>query len=126
MSAGNKWTQAQAIELCRAIETICPKYGCHVALTGGTLYHFGERKDADILFYRIRQVYEIDVDGLMDALQGLGVSPGDDFGWRYKATYDGRAIDFFFPERAGVDAPGYENPSSLKRIKIDDEPEVAF
>lgn len=122
----NKWTQVQAVELCRAIETICPKYGCHVALTGGTLYHFGERKDADILFYRIRHVCEIDVDGLMDGLRSLGVQPGDDFGWCYKATFEGRAIDFFFPERAGVDAPGYEEPASRGSRKITNEPEIAF
>ncbi len=83
-----KWTQEQAIELCRKIEVLAPKYGCHVALTGGTLYHFGERKDADILFYRIRQVDEIDVDGLMGALGTIGVIPGEDFGWCHKATYD--------------------------------------
>lgn len=108
-----KWTQAMAVELCRRIEAIAPKYGCHVALTGGTLYHFGERKDADILFYRIRQVEYIDVDGLMTALEGLGVTPMSDFGWCYKATYEGRAIDFFFPERNGVTAPGYEEPASV-------------
>jgi hypothetical protein len=121
-----KWTQAQAVELCRAIEIICPKYGCHVALTGGTLYHFGERKDADILFYRIRHVYEIDVDGLMDGLRDLGIVPGDDYGWCYKATYEGRAIDFFFPERTGVTAPGYEEPASLINNKKIDEPEITF
>lgn len=100
-----KWTQADAIELCRKIETFAPKYGCHVALTGGTLYHFGERKDVDILFYRIRQTPEIDVGGLMTALRDIGVTPGEDFGWCYKATLDGRDIDFFFPERAEISMP---------------------
>lgn len=109
----SKWTQAQAIELCRKIEVIAPKFGCHVALTGGTLYHFGERKDADILFYRIRQVVEIDVDGLMDCLRGLGVEPGQDYGWCFKATYEARAIDFFFPERPGTECPGYVDAASI-------------
>lgn len=107
MNPTPKWTQAQAIELCRKIEVIAPKYGCHVALTGGTLYHFGERKDADILFYRIRQVAEIDVDGLMVGLAEIGITPGRDCGWCYKATYEARAIDFFFPERPGFDYPGH-------------------
>ena len=115
-----KWTQEQAIALCRKIEAIAPKYGCHVALTGGTLYHFGERKDADILFYRIRQVHEIDVDGLMDGLRDLGIEPGEDFGWCHKATYADRAIDFFFPERSGVDAPGYRDAASFTPVSIDD------
>jgi hypothetical protein len=121
----DKWTQTQAIDLCRAIEAVAPRYGCHVALTGGTLYHFGERKDADILFYRIRQVYEIDVDGLMDALREIGIEPGQDFGWCYKATYKGRAIDFFFPERSGVDAPGYGNAPSIAN-RMADAPEITF
>lgn len=95
------WTQAQAVELCRKLEEIAPQYGCHVALTGGTLYKDGERKDADILFYRIRQVEAIDVEGLMaHAHDKLGVCLGEDFGWCYKATYNEQAIDFFFPERA--------------------------
>lgn len=42
------WTQKEAIELCVKIEAICPKYGCHVALTGGLLYKEGERKDRGI------------------------------------------------------------------------------
>jgi hypothetical protein len=107
-----KWIQEQAVDLCRKIEVIAPKYGCHVALTGGTLYHFGERKDADILFYRIRQVESVDVAGLMDGLRGIGVDPGQDFGWCYKATYEGRSIDFFFPERAGQEYPGHEEAPS--------------
>jgi hypothetical protein len=103
-----RWTQAQAIDLCRAIESIAPQYGCHVALTGGTLYRDGERKDADILFYRIRQVEQIDVPGLMEALRGIGVTPGRDFGWCYKATFESRTIDFFFPERPDfMEPPGY-------------------
>lgn len=118
-----KWTQAQAIELCRKIEAFAPRYGCHVALTGGTLYHFGERKDADILFYRIRQVEEIDVDGLMAALTGIGVTPGNDHGWCFKATYQSRAIDFFFPERPGSEYPGRNPaPSLVPALKDEVEP----
>jgi hypothetical protein len=99
------WTQQQAIDLCRKIEAIAPQYGCHVALTGGCLYRDGERKDADILFYRIRQWEQIDVVGLMAALVEIGVDPGRDHGWCHKATYEGRAIDFFFPERPGLEYP---------------------
>ena len=36
----NKWTQEDAIKLCRDIEKICPAYGCHVALTGGNMSHY--------------------------------------------------------------------------------------
>jgi hypothetical protein len=120
-----KWTQAQAIELCRKIEVIAPKHGCHVALTGGTLYHFGDRKDADILFYRIRQIAYIDVDGLMAALMEIGIEPIRDFGWCYKATYGEQKIDFFFPERDGIEYPGHDDPPSIAFAKADDL-EIAF
>jgi len=95
------WTLHEAVALCRVIETICPAFGCHVALTGGTLYKDGERKDCDILFYRIRQIPEIDVDGLFGALALVGIVKRSGFGWCHKATYDGREIDCFFPEDDG-------------------------
>lgn len=93
-----KWTQPEAIALCRQIEAICPQFGCHVALTGGLLYKDGPRKDCDLLFYRIRQVPEIDMDGLFDALATIGVVKCSGFGWCHKARYQGRQIDCFFPE----------------------------
>lgn len=99
------WTQADAIALCVAIEDVCPKFGCHVALTGGLLYKSGPRKDADILFYRIRDVAEIDISGLLCVLQELGITHDyerdDEYGdelWCVKAMYHGRPIDLFFPE----------------------------
>jgi hypothetical protein len=93
------WTQAEAIDLCRKIEAICPQYGAHVALTGGTLYKDGSRKDADILFYNIRQVNEIKRDMLLWALQDqLGFVMGKQHGWCQKSTYQGKVVDLFFPE----------------------------
>ena len=94
-----KWTQAEAVELCRKIETICPQYGAHVALTGGTLYKDGSRKDADILFYNIRQVAEIKRELLLWALcEELDMVMGKQHGWCQKATYQGKSVDLFFPE----------------------------
>lgn len=96
------WTQQQAVELCWKIEHIAPTYGAHVALTGGCLYKKEERKDVDILFYRIRQVEKIDVEGLFLALQQiLGIYKESGFGWVYKAKYENKPIDFFFPEEDG-------------------------
>lgn len=93
------WNQAEAIALCREVERICPDYGCHVALTGGCLYKDGARKDLDLLFYRVRQVDSIDVDGLFAALAMIGIERGAGTGWVIKATWRGRAsIDCFFPE----------------------------
>lgn len=95
------WTQAEAIGLCKEIEAICPQHGCHVALTGGLLYKEGARKDADILFYRIRQVEEVDADGLFASLESIGIHKVGGFGWCHKAEWRGKRIDFFFPEEVG-------------------------
>lgn len=95
------WTQDEAINLCQKVEAVCPKFGCHVALTGGTLYKQGHRKDCDILFYRIRQVEKIDLPGLLIALEGIGISHERDCGWVHKAKFDGKTVDIFFPEFVG-------------------------
>ncbi len=93
------WTQSEAIELCREIEAIAPKFGCHVALTGGCLYREWPRKDLDILFYRIRQVSRIDSEGLFLALaETLGLEKKKGWGWCFKAEYQNKSVDMFFPE----------------------------
>lgn len=92
------WTQEQAISLCVQIEAICPKFGCHVAMTGGCLYKEGPRKDLDLIFYRIRQVGRIDVDGLLQALRTLGFWKYEGGGWRYVGRIGGEGVDLLFPE----------------------------
>lgn len=99
------WTLEEAVAVCRQVEAICPPFGCHVALTGGTLYKDGSRKDLDLLFYRIRQEPEIDMDGLWGALSTIGIEQDRGFGWCYKATLNGRPIDCFFPEEQGGEYP---------------------
>jgi hypothetical protein len=102
------WTQNKAIQLCVLLEQIAPKFGAHVALTGGNLYKTGVRKDVDVLFYRIRQCAQIDLDGLWAALADVGFEKQSGFGWCYKATYLGsKKVDCFFPE-APRDADGNE------------------
>lgn len=87
-----------AIELCQAIEKICPKYGVHVALTGGCLYKGGIRKDCDILFYRIRQCDNPDLNGLMKELENIGIYERECFGFCTKARYFELPLDIFYPE----------------------------
>jgi hypothetical protein len=104
------WTQLEAIELCARIERQAPKAGCHVALTGGCLYKDGERKDLDILFYRIRQWDQIDKETLFGILEedfGIVVTSG--FGWCHKSqTKEGKKLDLFFPEEDRMaDEPDY-------------------
>lgn len=92
------WTQQEAINLCVLIEQIVPTYGAHVALTGGSLYKHGPRKDADILFYRIRQQKQIRMAEMWKALREIGFDQHSGWGWCYKATFNGKPVDCFFPE----------------------------
>ena len=93
------WSLEEAVQLCGLIEVIAPHYGCHVALTGGTLYKKGRRKDVDIMFYNVRQVDELDMPGLKKALtEQLHIEWGPEFGWVHKAMYNRKPVDFFFPE----------------------------
>ena len=100
-----KVTLKKAIEICVLLEDIAPSCGCHVALTGGTLYKTGERKDVDILFYRIRQAPVIDTVKLIAKMESLGFSLNEfSGGWLLKGAYQGVSIDFFFPENEGDEA----------------------
>lgn len=92
------WTRDKAIALCIAVEALAPSYGAHVALTGGLLYKEGERKDADLLFYCIRQVDQIDETGLLAALETIGLTVTRQHGWVRKAKWMGLDVDLFFPE----------------------------
>lgn len=99
-----KWTQQTAIDLCVKIEAIAPRFGFHVAMTGGCLYKAHtepERKDLDLVFYRIRQ-QQPDASRLVDVLTvklGLTVLKEGTFGWRYVVSDpEGRRIDLLFPE----------------------------
>lgn len=95
------WTQQEAIDLCWQIEAICPACGCHVALTGGCLYKPGNRKDLDLIFYRIRQVEKIDMGRLFGELGKLNVHFMSGRSWCYKAVYGEKSIDLLFPEEQG-------------------------
>lgn len=100
------WDHEGAVEICRLLEPIAPDYGCHVALTGGCLYKDGKRKDADILFYRIRQWPVIDEIGLLNKMRDIGFEIIRRKGWVVKAVYEGKPLDLFFPEEALVTPTG--------------------
>lgn len=99
------WGRSEALVLCKAIEDFAPEFGAHVALTGGLLYKSGTRKDFDILFYSIRQVEEIDIVGLLKRMKEIGFSDfkGPYRNWLYKAEFDGKPVDLFFPEQPKSD-----------------------
>lgn len=93
-----KATHTIAWCLARLVEPVAYNHGGHVALTGGCLFKDGKRKDIDLLFYRIRQVPEIDETGLLKDLEELGFTIGERYGWVVKSTWEGYNVDLFFPE----------------------------
>lgn len=107
------WTLEQAVEVCKKVEEFCPKHACHVALTGGTLYKEGERKDLDLLFYRIRQEKTIRVADLFDDLEANGFDIKARQGWVVKAIYEGKDVDLFFPEFDTTEKPEIKPKTSL-------------
>lgn len=109
-----KWTQSEALALCVLVEQVAPDCGCHVALTGGLLYKDGPRKDCDLLFYRIRQEPTINMDALWLALEAIGIELQSGFGWVYKAAYQGKNIDCFFPESPGGEYTDAEREEAAK------------
>lgn len=112
------WERYEAIIMCRKIEEICPQFGCHVALTGGLIYKEGKRKDCDILFYRIRQVERIDLDGLWRALEAIRFYKLRGRDWCYKALYKNKPVDCFFPE-GGSDGESNSDTHEERQNRVD-------
>lgn len=93
---------SDGVYFAQLIESVCPQYGYHVALTGGCLYKDGYRKDIDLIIYRIRQVEKPDFHGLIHCLENeFGFSfltIIDEGRWCIKAQCYDVAIDLLFPE----------------------------
>lgn len=115
MSTNISWTQQEAIILATQIETVCPDFGYHVALTGGCLYRNGHRQDLDLLFYRIRQIENPDYVGLLSKLAEIGIHVYQDFGFCLKAGLGPKSVDLLFPECPGGDYQ--DSPSQMEGIQ---------
>ena len=92
------WDLQNAVTLCKEIEAVAPKFGYHVALTGGCLYKEGERKDLDLVFYKHGTP---DIPGLLLALSGLGIAYAKGSGWKYVGYFcadRSKQVDLLFPE----------------------------
>ena len=94
------WKLSDALTLCCQVEAFAPKYGMHVALTGGLLYKDGPRKDCDLLLYRVRDK-GADWRGFWREAKRHGLILQQDFGWCKKCIYQGMPVDVFDPEDTG-------------------------
>ncbi len=99
----------EAVYQCIQLEQHAPDFGLHVALTGGCLYKGGERKDIDVVLYRVRQIPEPNLQGFFDKLVTYGWVEGKNHGWVQKMiSPSGQQFDFFYPERTqGEDEEDY-------------------
>lgn len=120
---GHLWNLEQAVELSRKVEPILAAFACHVALTGGTLYREGHRKDCDLIIYREGLDFgeergsffdTIDRDGLLAALGAAGLTIVKEHMRVVKMiTVDNKRVDLIFPEIEGEYTPPNEKGTEL-------------
>lgn len=92
----------QAVEICKTIHTALG--GAYFpALTGGTLYKEGTRKDIDIVIYRHRELDCVDMQYVAAQLIAVGFTDFTFYGWCTKCKYKGISIDLFNPEDTSCD-----------------------
>ena len=87
------WNQKDAIEFCINVENYLRPKGLHVALTGGTLYKEGERKDLDLFIYKndnFDHYFPLDSFWLQDI--GLKLTNTNT---ESKKDYDGTGLNHF-------------------------------
>lgn len=117
LDATGEYYLADGVAICKMVEPVCAKHGFHVALTGGTLYGEGGRKDIDIVFYRIREVAQPDVEAMnLDLNFKCHMKMTENFGFCKKYIIGGVIpVDALFPEDW---TGGYD---SLDHMKVEKE-----
>lgn len=108
-SVGNV-SQEAAIEICKEIYPKLSEAGFYPALTGGSLYKEGLRKDVDIIIYRNRQAApQFEMTDIKDLLIELGFTDLEFFGFVTKSQYKGVSVDIFNPESTAGGDYHYES-----------------
>lgn len=101
-----------AITMCKELYNTLKKYDIYPALTGGTLYKEGLRKDIDIIIYKgtsggLLSLDEVIYEGvpisvgsstLHEQFTSVGIEVIQDFGRVVKARWYNTDIDIIFPE----------------------------
>jgi len=90
-----------AVELCTRLYKELAPQNIFPALTGGTLYKDGERKDIDIVIYSSDEV-DLSDSSFVHLLTYLGLTEITCFGRVTKCMYRNTSIDIIIPEFKGV------------------------
>jgi hypothetical protein len=94
-----KATLEKGIELCEAIYLELGNLGYFPALTGGSLYKEGKRKDIDIVIYRHRQkVDKFEMRDIKLNLENIGLTEFQFYSFVTKAKWQGFCVDLLNPE----------------------------
>ena len=94
-------TLEDAVKLCRILEKILPKFGAHIALTGGCLYKDGPRKDIDLVVYRIRDYetpFDLRNEELLKEFFLNDISIINYYGFVTKARWKNFSVDILDPD----------------------------
>lgn len=95
-----------AVTLCKSLYEVLSKIGIYPALTGGSLYKGGSRKDIDVVLYRNRQsrdYLDLGDEDLQNALEDCGVKVHGNFGFVMKCEWNAIPVDLLNPEYCGED-----------------------
>ena len=97
-------TKDNAFALCKRLYEELAPIGVFPALTGGLLYKNNSRKDIDIVLYGHRnRGGRLEVDDVLEELEGCGLVVDSKHGFVTKATWYGLEVDILIPEsRSGV------------------------
>lgn len=131
-SVERMWSRDEAFDLCRILESVCSKFGCHIGLTGGLLYKSGPRKDCDIIVYRAGQAdpteerppfaEEIDRNALISAVESAGLVLVKEYTRVVKFLADNKPVDLIFPECDGAyEVDAEEDPDLSMENARDDK-----
>lgn len=105
-----KATLEKAIELCEAIYSELGDLGYFPALTGGSLYKEGKRKDIDIVIYRHRQkVDKFEMRDIKLNLENIGLTEILFYSFVTKAKWQGFCVDLLNPETKVYSEEEYTN-----------------
>jgi len=117
-----QWVLAEAIELCTLIQSVSPAFSAHPALTGGLLYKTGPRKDCDIVIYQRGdsngERKPIDWGGLWEALEGVGLTLTEDFGYCKKCRWRGKVVDIFDPTNESEYPPQPAEIEEFRELRL--------